>query len=169
MPDSVHKKVHAEIQRLLSLLNMRHGAYNFDIKIDRDENPILMEIGPRNGGNLIPQVIRYATGVDMVSYTIKAAMGVDCSDLKMTEPKGYWACYMIHSKKAGIFQEVVYDNYFEAHNLVERDIICKKGDHVNSFNGSSDTLGTTILKFDTLEEMLEKMDNMDKYISVIVN
>jgi biotin carboxylase len=168
MPKRVHDRVHSEIQRLLSLLKMQHGAYNFDIRIDQDENPILMEIGPRNGGNLIPQVTRYATGVDMVAYTIKAAMGEDCSDLKMVEPRGYWSCYMIHSKKAGVFQKVVYDKFFEERNIVECDIFCEKGDHVDSFNGSNGTLGTMILKFDTMDEMLEKMDHMDKHIKVVV-
>ena len=169
MPKRVHDKVHSEIQRLLTLLKMKHGAYNFDIRIDPDENPILMEIGPRNGGNLIPQVTRYATGVDMVAYTIKAAMGEDCSDLKMVEPRGYWSCYMIHSKKAGVFQKVIYDKFFEERNIVERNLFCKKGDHVDSFNGSNGTLGAVILKFDTMDEMLENMDHMDKNIKVIVD
>jgi biotin carboxylase len=169
MPKRVHDKVHSEIQRLLALLKMKHGAYNFDIRIDQDENPILMEIGPRNGGNLIPQVTRYATGVDMVAYTIKAAMGEDCSDLKMVEPRGYWSCYMIHSKKAGVFQKVIYDKFFEERNIVENNLFCKKGDPIDSFNGSNGTLGTMILKFDTMDEMLEKMDHMDKYINVILD
>jgi len=169
MPKRVHDKVHSEIQRLLTLLKMKHGAYNFDIRIEQDETPILMEIGPRNGGNLIPQVTRYATGVDMVAYTIKAAMGADCSDLKMIEPRGYWSCYMIHSKKAGFFQKVIYDKFFEERNIVERDLFCKKGDHVDSFNGSNATLGTMILKFDTMDEMLDKMDHMDNNIKVLVD
>jgi len=169
LPKRVHDKVHSEIQRLLTLLKMKHCAYNFDIRVDRDENPILMEIGPRNGGNMIPQVTRYATGVDMVEYTIKAAMGEDCSDLKMVEPKGYWSCYMIHSKKAGVFQKVEYEKLFEERNIVERDLLCKKGDPVDSFNGSNGTLGTMILKFDTMEEMLHKMDHMDENVKVFVD
>lgn len=57
----IHDKIHGEIQRLLTLLKMNTGAYNFDIRVDDDENVVLMEIGPRNGGNLIPQVTKYAT------------------------------------------------------------------------------------------------------------
>ena len=83
---------------------MKTGAYNFDIRIDKDYNVYLMEIGPRNGGNMIPQVIEYTTGVNLVQYTIKAAMGEDCSDIKMKDTNGYWAYYALHSEKEGILK-----------------------------------------------------------------
>ncbi|WP_086306614.1 MULTISPECIES: ATP-grasp domain-containing protein [Campylobacter] len=168
MPQRVHDKLHAEIQKVLDLLHMRSGAYNFDARIDENENVYLMEIGPRNGGNLIAQVTDYATGVDMVEYTIKAAMGENCSDLHMVAPKGFWSCFMIHSKKAGILKTVEFSDDFKNNNLVEFEMMYKPGEHVDAFNGSNGTLGTMILKFDSMEEMLHKMDNMDDYVKVIV-
>jgi hypothetical protein len=168
MPKDIHAKVHAEIQRLFILLNMKHGAYNFDIRIDKNYNVILMEIGPRNGGNLIPQVTKYATGVDMVEYTIKAAMGEDCSSLQMIEPTGYWSCYMINSTLEGILDKVIIDNNFIDNNIVEYNMIFKEGDKIPSFTGSNGTLGTMILKFSSMDEMLEKMDNIERYVKVLV-
>ena len=97
MPKEVHEKVHAEIQRLLTLLDMKTQAYNFDIRIDKDYNVYLMEVGPRNGGNMIAQVIEKATGIPFVEYMLKAAMGEDCSELKMVEPEGFWSCYILHT------------------------------------------------------------------------
>lgn len=168
MPTDIHNKIHYEIQRALSLLNMKTGAYNFDIRIDDKENVYLMEIGPRNGGNLIPQVTKYATGVDMVEFTIKAAMGEDCSDLTMIEPKGFWSCYMIHSEKEGMLKKVEIEESFKENNIVEFEMLYKPGDKVSAFTGSNGTLGTMILKYSSMEEMLEKMDNMSKWVKVIV-
>lgn len=168
MPERVHDKIHAEIQRALSLLEMKTQAYNFDIRIDSEENVYLMEIGPRNGGNLIAQVTQYATGVDMVSYTIKAAMGEDCHDLHMEKPIGYWANYMVHSQKAGVLRKIQIDEKFKEENIVEFDMFFKPGDYVEAFTGSNGTLGTMILKFKSQEEMLEKMDHMEKWVTVIV-
>ncbi len=71
----VHEKVHAEIQRLLTLLDMKTQAYNFDIRIDKDYNVYLMEVGPRNGGNMIAQVIEKATGIPFVEYMLKSSYG----------------------------------------------------------------------------------------------
>lgn len=167
MPKYIHEKLHAEIQRVLTLLNMKTQAYNFDARIDENENVYLMEIGPRNGGNLIAQVTQYATGVDMVKYTIKAAMGEDCSSLHMVEPKGYWASYMVHSQTSGIFKEVWIDNNFRKNNIVEFEMLFHPGDQIEAFMGSNGTLGTMILKFESQEEMLEKMDHMDSWVKVI--
>lgn len=167
MPKRVHNKLHDEIQRLLTLLDMKTQAYNFDARIDDKENVYLMEVGPRNGGNLIAQVTDYATGVDMVAYTIKAAMGEDCSDLHMVEPKGFWSNYMIHSLKAGKFKEVWIDEDFRRKNLVEFQMQAKPGDEIQAFTGSNQTLGTMILTFDSEEEMLEKMDHMENWVRVI--
>lgn len=168
MPERIHQKVHDEVQRLIKLLNMKSGAYNFDIRIDNNENVIIMELGPRNGGNLIPQVTKYATGVDMVEFTIKAAMGENCSDLRMSDIKGFWSCYMIHSLKDGILKDVWLDKDFESNNIVEFDMHYTTGDKITSFTGSNGTLGTMILKFESMDEMLNKMDNMDNYIKVEV-
>lgn len=168
MPKRVHDKLHNEIQRALTLLGMKTQAYNFDARIDENENVYLMEIGPRNGGNLIAQVTEYATGVDMVEYTIKAAMGEDCSDLHMVEPKGYWSSYMVHSQEAGVLKEVWIDEDFRKNNIVEYEMMFEAGDEIEAFTGSNGTLGTMILKFETQEEMLEKMDHMENWVKVIV-
>lgn len=166
MPKRVHDRLHGEIQRLLTLLDMGTQAYNFDARIDSDENVYLMEVGPRNGGNLIPQVTKYATGVDMVEYTIRAALGEDCSDLCMAEPEGYWSNYMIHSQHAGKLKEVWIDEGFRKDNIVEFDMMFRPGDEVEAFTGSNGTLGTMILKFGSEAEMLEKMDHMEKWVKV---
>ena len=167
LPERVHNKIHTEIQRALSLLGMKTQAYNFDIRVDEDENVYLIEIGPRNGGNLIAQVTQYATGVDMVTYTIKAAMGEECKDLHMVEPVGYWSNYMVHSQQAGILQEVQIDETFKKENIVEFEMMFQPGDMIEAFTGSNGTLGTMILKFNSKEEMLEKMDHMERWVKVI--
>lgn len=166
MPKEIHDKVHAEIQRALTLLDMKTGAYNFDIRIDDNNDVYLMEIGPRNGGNLIPQVTRYATGVDMVKYTIMAALGEDCSSLKMEPVEGFWSCYMIHSNRDGILKRVVIAPELKEKNIVELDVMSKPGDTISAFKGGNGTFGTMILKFSSQEEMLEKMDHMERLVKV---
>ncbi|MGG0657030.1 ATP-grasp domain-containing protein [Rummeliibacillus pycnus] len=168
MPKKIHDKIHDEIQRALNLLNMKTGAYNFDIRIDNKENVYLMEIGPRNGGNFLPQVIQYATGVDMVEYTIKAALGEDCSDLKLVEPEGYWSVYMIHSKKNGIFKNIEINYEIEKNNIVEYQLYVKPGEKISAFTGSNMTLGMMILKFFSESEMLEKMKTLSNFVNIIV-
>lgn len=167
MPARVHKKIHSEIQRLLDLLNMKTGAYNFDIRVDKDENVYLMEVGPRSGGNYIPQVIQYATGIDMVEYTIKSAVGESFSDLKMVNPIGFWSYFAIHSPKPGILKEIKISSDIREKNIVETHLNYKTGDLVPAFIASNSTIGILIMKFESMNEMLEMMDQPEKWIEVI--
>ncbi|KOS69378.1 carbamoyl-phosphate-synthetase [Lysinibacillus contaminans] len=168
MPEHIQKKIHDEIQRLLTLLNMKTGAYNFDIQIDDQENIYLLDMGARNGGHLIPLVTKYATGVDMIEYTIKAALGEDCRDLKMVEPHGYWSSYLLNSQNSGTFKGIEIDDEFKKNNIVEYDLTVKIGDKISAYTGSHTKLGTMVLKFNSMEEMLEKMDNMASWVKIIV-
>lgn len=168
-PDDVQDKIHNEIQRLIELLDLKTGALNFDIQIDRKGNIYFLDMGARNGGNLIPTVTKYATGVDMIEYTIKAALGEDCTDLKMVEPKGYWAAYLLSSQKNGIFKGIDIDEEIKKNNIVEYDLTVKLDDNVFAYTGSNVKLGTMILKFSSIEEMIWKMDNLEKFIDINID
>jgi biotin carboxylase len=160
-------EAHTETQRLLDLLGMKTGALNFDYHYDKNGKFSFLELGPRNGGNLIPEVICYATGVDLVKYTVDAALGLDCSELEMTETKGFYSCYMVHALKDGIVTDLWYSDIIKKKILTE-SIEVKIGEYVNKFDGSNHTLGTMILKFDSREEMLHMMDHMEEYFRVVV-
>mgnify|MGYP001770931753 CR=1 FL=1 len=161
------EQCHAETQRLLDLLNIKMGALNFDFHYNKNGDFSFLELGPRNGGNLIPEVIKYSTGVDLVKYTVNSALGIDCSNLKMVDTKGFYSSYMLHSLKDGIVKDIWYSDEIKL-NIVEEVIDVQIGDKVSKFDGSNHTLGTMIMKFETQKEMLEKMDNMERYLKVIV-
>jgi len=158
---------HDETQRLLDLLGIKMGALNFDFHYDVNGDFSFLELGPRNGGNLIPEVIKYATGVDLIQYTVDSALGLDCSGLKMTDTNGFYSCYMLHAIEDGVVKEIWYSDEIRQ-NIIEEKIFISIGDRVEKFNGSHQTLGTMIMKYSSVEEMLEKMDNMEKYLKVIM-
>ena len=162
------KKVDDELQRLITALGMRTSAYNIEVIIDKDDNVYVLELGPRNGGSYIPQLIEYATGVDLINYTIKAALGEDCSDLKMVASEGYWSNYMILSKTTGIFKEIWFDSKFKRNNLLAVYCTYNQGERVTAYKNTSDSLGTILFKADSLEEIIEITNNIEKYYRIIV-
>lgn len=167
MSDYTQEQAHSETQRLLDLLGIKHGALNFDYHYNKKGDFSFLELGPRNGGNLIPEVIKHATGVDLIKYTVDSALGLDCTDLKMQPTKGYYSSYMLHALEDGIVKEISYSDEIKQ-NIIQETIYTRPGDKVHKFNGSNHTLGTMIMKFETQDEMLYKMDNMEKYLKVIV-
>lgn len=168
MPAEVQDKVHNEIQRLLSLLGMRTSTYNFDLRIDKDYNVYLMEVAPRDGGNYIPQIIRYATGVDLVEFSVKAAMGEPICIPENVHPSGYFAYYAVHSIRSGILDHIAIDEDVRKKHILENHILKKQGDEIASFTGANTTLGILLMKFDTMEQMLHMMDHSEEWIQVIL-
>ncbi|TXJ35229.1 ATP-grasp domain-containing protein [Brachyspira pilosicoli] len=158
------EQIDKDVQKIFNLLNMRTGAYNLEARYGNN-NVFIMELGPRNGGNLIPETIKYATDIDMAEYTIKAAMNEYIEDLDFVETKGYFAYYNIHSKKNGKIKNIIMSDKLSKYKI-ELNILKKIGDYVNDFDNSSEYIGNVILRFNSNNEMHDIIQNMDKYIKV---
>lgn len=167
-PVSIHNKIHEEIQHLLDLLHMRTGAYNFDIRLNNNDEVVIMEVSPRNGGCLIPEVINHATGIDEVGYTIKAALGDPCDDMTLVHPKGFYSSYIIHSYEKGTIKQYVIDEELRRNNVLESRFYKLPGDFAPGFDSADWVLGAMILKYASMDEMLYKMDHMNEFIQVKV-
>lgn len=158
---------HRETQRLMTLLGIRGGAFNFDYVFTPEGEFQFLELGPRNGGNLIPDVTRYATGVDMIKHTVDLAVGRPVPSLTMTPCNGFWASYIVHSVVSGTLKDIVISDFLEQ-RIVERHITAKIGDRVEPFIGSNHGLGALILRFESRDEMLHAMDNMEEFLTLVV-
>lgn len=169
LSDDQKRKVDEEIQRIITALGMRTGAYNIEVIMDENDTPFVLELGPRNGGSYIPQLIEYATGVDLVEYTIKGALGEDCSNLTMARTQRIVSNYMIMSHEAGMFEKIIFDPIFERENLINVFCVANVGDFVHPYRNTTDSLGTILFKANTVEEMKSITSQMNKYYKVIVN
>ena len=103
----------------------------------------------------------------MVTYVIKAALGEDCSNITMRPVTGYFSNFMLHSKQAGIFKEIWFENNFAKNNLVDCITDLKEGDEIHAFRDAGDALGTLILKYSSKNEMLNIIENMDQFVRII--
>lgn len=164
MPGEVHDKIHSEIQRLLTALNMNTSTYNFDIRIDKNYNVYLMEVAPRDGGNYIPDVIRYATGVNLTELAVKKAMGEQVN-ISQKSTNGYYSYFAVHSLENGILKDIDISDAGKEH-IIENHIIVKPGDEIKKFTGANTTLGCLIMKFDSMRQMLDMMDNSGQWINI---
>jgi biotin carboxylase len=167
-PEKLQQVAHSETQRLISLLGLRNGALNFDFVFAGESEFYYIELGPRNGGNLIPEVIRYSTGVDMVKHTVEAALGNSCSELTPAKAQGFWSSYIVHAVGDGTCDDVWLSERVKA-RIVEQNIWVKRGDSVRKFSGAHETLGTMILRYESQQEMLEMMESMERDIRVEVS
>ena len=166
MPQEVIDTLAEDLQRLITSLGMRSNAYNVEAIYSTDGKVYILELGARSGGSLIPQVTALATGVDMVPYVIKAAMGEDCSDLKMAPVKGFWSNYMAHSNETGLYDGIEYDKEFGEKHLVDYVTDTQLGDPIHKYRDAQDCVGELILKYGSQKEMFEIIKNMDQYFKI---
>ena len=168
LSQEMKQKVDDELQKLITALGMKTSAYNIEVIIDEQDRVLILELGPRNGGSYIPQLIRYATGVDLVDYTIRAAVGESCEDLKMAPTVGCYSNYMIYSTVSGKYREIWFDEDFRKKNLLEVHCTYNPGDPVTAYQNTAHSLGTILFRADSVEEMMTLTSDMHRYYRVVV-
>ena len=137
------------------------------IDIEEDGHVYILEIGPRSGGNLIPDTIKKARDIDLASYVIKSAVGEDCSELSEKPVHSCTSSYIVHSTKDGIFKKIEIDETLEK-QVTRQEIFVKPGDPVKKYKNAGYGIGAMIITFRNVEEMCERIDHMNDYIKVIV-
>ena len=154
-----NQAVRNEISKALSLLKMKLGAFNFEVIIDKNDRVFILEIGPRNGGNLIPEHIRHLTGIDMIDLTISSSMGMDCSSLEMVYPQDFIASHVVHSSEKGILKKLSFSSCIEE-RTIHKCVYKKQGDSVEKFNTANDAIGIIITRFKNEKEMHDTINNI---------
>ncbi len=161
------KYLTSEIQRLLTLLRMQTSIYNIETRIGTNGKPYIMEVSPRGGGNRLAEVVRYATGVDMITACVKAAVGDEIEDICPKPYNGYWAEFVLHSNHAGVFEglEISKDMPVE---IIEEDLWVNKGDFIEGFEGANNAIGMLILRFRSEVELNEAIKTQRSWLKIEV-
>ncbi len=156
-----------EIQRLLSLLNMKSSIYNIETRECTNGKSYIMECSPRGGGNRLAEMVRYITGVDMITNIVKVALGMEPDAIEQQEIKDNWAEIILHSEREGTFEKLWISDEISS-NIVENDLWIEEGTKVGGFSGANEAIGTIVLKFDNHKRMDEVLNNQENYIKVIL-
>lgn len=157
----------SELQRLMDLLHMQTSVFNIETRIASDGKPYIMECTPRGGGNRLCEMLHYATGVDMITAQVCAAVGDSVGDIEQKTYNGHWAEVILHAPKAGKFAEIEIAPSLQA-EVVERDLWVKEGDMVEAFHGANDAIGTLVLKFDDKETMEQSIAHQNSWLTINV-
>jgi biotin carboxylase len=160
-------KVHEVSERLLQDIGMHMGALNFDVLVDENDDVFILEIGPRNGGNMIPELTAYCTGVDMKEYSIRACLGEDISDLRMEHETPYFSHYVLHSQKTGTVKSIEKSEQLKQCLLYEHYNF-EIGSEVKRFESSANRLGIMLLKYPSKEVMLDMIYTMKDHLRLEV-
>jgi biotin carboxylase len=170
-PAYLEEKIYCEVckqcQKIFYLLDFKFGTVNLEFFITSDGKIMILEIGPRSGGNLMPDAIKLSSGIDMIEYCIKMAVGDKVPDIVSPSKKENISTYILHTLQSGKYFDVHFSDEIKA-NIVQSDILVEQGQHIEAFKNGGKMLGALLLHYDTTEEMIGKMNNMSDYIKVIL-
>lgn len=159
----------SEIQRLITLLNLKTVVYNIEVRVSKEGKPYIMELTPRGGGNRLCEMLRYATGVDMITAITRTMVGDPILETIEQKPyNGHWAEIILHADKNGIFDHIEIHDDMRS-KIVEDDLWVEKGDEVNAFEGANNAIGTLVLRFDTSEDLEKAIIHQREWLRIVVN
>ena len=157
----------SELQRLMDLLHMQTSVFNIETRIVSDDKPYIMECTPRGGGNRLCEMLCYATGVDMITAQVRAAVGDPVENIEQKTYNGHWAEVILHAPEAGRFAGLEIASSLKA-QVIERDLWVKEGDAVEAFYGANDAIGTLVLRFENKEEMEYAITHQNEWLWINV-
>ena len=156
-----------EIQRLITLLGMKTSVFNIETRVSPNNKPYIMELTPRGGGNRLCEMLRYATGVDMITAITRAMVGDEPDAIVQKPYNGHWAEVILHAEKDGEFTGLQIDPSLPA-EIVEEDLWVKSGDFVHGFEAANDAIGTLVLRFENAEELEKAIADQAAWLKVMV-
>lgn len=154
------------LQSMINKLQIRSGAMNVELLIDKKGKVWPIDVGPRNGGNMIPDLLGNIFNTDVVKMTIQAAMGT-VPEISLSEPVKYCATHNLHSQRNGIFAGVKYSDAIKPF-IIKECIYKKPGDPVEYFDNAAKTLGIVFLHFDSEETMKKILEDINSHIEIIL-
>lgn len=152
------------LSSMVEELGICNGSMNVELIIDKDNNVWPIDIGPRSGGNMIPDLLGDIFGIDIVGMSIEAAMGngVKCN---IHEPKGIFATHNLHSNKNGIYKNIIFSSEIEPY-IYRKCLYKKPGDNVEYFDNAAKCLGIVFFKFPNENVMKNVLGRINEFIKV---
>lgn len=156
--------VQQTLQTMVDKLCIRCGAMNVELIVDKAGRVWPIDVGPRNGGNMIPELLGYIFGVDVVELTVRAAMGEQVS-LRCVKGETYYATHNLHSNRDGIFSDIDFSTELEPY-ILRKSIYKQPGDRIEYFDNAAKALGIIFLKFPDQGTMQKYLKDINAHINI---
>ena len=141
-----------EVRKATSALGLNFGPINFDIIIsDADGKPYIIDVGIRNGQNLIAShIVPYSRGVDELNNSINICIG---NNMEIKPKRKEYISSRLLIYIPGTIEEIKsYQNLIGKDHIVDTIMRKKVGDVLPHYQTKSDICGWVLSKGETPEE-----------------
>lgn len=149
-------------EKIASLLLLSDGIFHIQF-ILKENQPIIIEICRRPPGDLYIQFVKIATGIDYPAHIVKFFSGKGCDYVSCEVVKGHFTRHCIMSPKNGIIENIIISEDIKD-NIHSELMWWKKGDVIDNY--MTQKFGIVMLRYSTMDEMLEKTKKINQLIRV---
>lgn len=160
------QNVKETLSALVKKLVIYNGSMNVELIVDKGNRVWPIDIGPRSGGNMIPDLLSDMFGVDIAEMSVKAALGMPIKG-NIHEPNGYYATHNLHSIKNGIYKSVSFAPEIEPY-IYRKCLYKEPGNLVEYFDNAAKCLGIVFFKFPSKKTMQDVLEHINELITIEV-
>jgi lysine 2,3-aminomutase len=167
MPGFFSEEICLELDRqfgeIINGFNLKTGCMNFD-GIVSNGVVYIVDIGLRNGGNYVPDLIYHSTGVNLTEAAVYSAFGVEYPADKLV-PKEIRPVfsYILNAKEEGYF-----GGFNISQELLDKMVFSQPfaefGKEVSKFTRGDNALGIAFFRFDDMESMKKAVETVEDNI-----
>lgn len=154
------------VQRVIRQVGFTSGAINVEARISCDQQVYIMEIGPRSGGNYVPQLMACGTGFDEVAAIVDTAMGRP-PEIKTWPVRQHCLQYIVGAGQSGVLAGIDCSKAFQD-KIVQLYQHRQAGDAVHAYHNSTDVVGVVIARCRDAADLRQTMAEIKNHVRVVV-
>ena len=158
------KHVKYTLSSMIEKLGIRNGSMNVELVVDKSNRVWPIDVGPRSGGNMIPDILGDMFGVNIAEMSVESAMGTTIKG-NIHEPNGFYATHNLHSNKNGTYKEIDFSPEIEPY-IYRKCLYKKSGDRVEYFDNASKCVGIIFFRFPDETTMKSVLEHINELITV---
>lgn len=159
-------EVQKTLQNMINRLGICFGSVNVELVVDKFGKVWPIDVGPRAGGNMIPDLLGLIFGVDVVEMAVLAAMGQNIEN-KVHKGIPYYATHNLHANKNGVYKTIKFSKELEK-KIIKKCLYKNTGDKIEYFDNAAKALGIIFMKFDNKLEMDNILNDINSLYKVVI-
>jgi biotin carboxylase len=152
MSEETMRLIRDECEKALRSIGIENGPVNFDLIIDEQGQPFVLEINARLAGTRLPELVQAHCGIDLLDLTVRVAAGevVEIPEINRHTPV---AVRILHFDVAGRIEKIgPVEHLFETYPVMDFRLDLGAGMQVVPFSAPAHQYGYVICKGDTVEQ-----------------
>lgn len=155
----------SQSEKIAAQLKLVTGIFHVQF-ILQDDRPVIIEICRRPPGDLYIKLVEHSTGIPYSEWIVRGFCGESCNALSQQESRGNFLRHCIMTDREGTVNDIKFNQEIKD-RIIDSMMFWKPGDMIE--NHLVHKFGIIFMEFDSMEEMLEQSNQMQRLIIPVMS